>query len=184
MNANAKECSEKMSKTIDHFAKELAAIRAGRANPAVLDKIQVDYYGVPTAINAVAAISVSESRILVIQPWDKSIIKEIEKAIMASDIGINPSDDGDKIRLEFPKLTEERRKELTKDIKKIGEDAKVNVRNIRRDYIDKVKALKKSSEITEDDLKTIEKEIQDVTDKSCAEIDKLVKNKEAEVMSI
>ena len=184
MNAITKECSEKMNKSIDHFSKELASIRAGRANPAVLDKVMVDYYGVPTAINARAAVSVSESRILVIQPWDKTSIKEIEKAILASDIGINPSDDGDKIRLEFPKLTEERRKELSKDIKKIGEDAKVNVRNIRRDYIDKVKALKKSSEITEDELKTIEKEIQDATDKSCTEIDKLVKNKEAEVMSI
>ena len=123
MNAITKECSEKMNKSIDHFSKELASIRAGRANPAVLDKITVDYYGVPTAINAMAAVSVSESRILVIQPWDKTSIKEIEKAILASDIGINPSDDGDKIRLEFPKLTEERRVELSKDIKKIGEEA-------------------------------------------------------------
>lgn len=184
MNAVTKECSEKMKKRIDHFVNELASIRAGRANPAVLDKVLVDYYGVPTAINQMAAVSVSESRILVIQPWDKTSLKAIEKAILASDIGINPSNDGEKIRMEFPKLTEERRKELSKDIKKIGEDTKVNVRNIRRDYIDKVKAMKKSSEITEDDLKVIEKEIQDATDKSCSEIDTLVKKKEEEVMSI
>jgi ribosome recycling factor len=184
MNNVTKECSEKMKKTIEHLKSEFAAVRAGRANPAILDKITVDYYGVPTAVNQMAAISVTESRILLIQPWDKTSLKSIEKAILASDIGINPSNDGEKIRLEFPKLTEERRKEITKEIKKTSEDAKVTVRNIRRDYIDKIKTMKKNSEITEDDLKTIEKEIQNETDKSCTDIDNVLKEKEKEIMSI
>ena len=142
-----------MTKSLAALDKEFAAIRAGRANPAVLDKVQVDYYGAPTPVNQMAAISVSEARILVIQPWDKSCLKLIEKAIQASDIGINPTNDGNVLRLTFPQLTEERRKELCKSIKKLGEDAKVAIRSIRRDTMDKLKAMKKNSEITEDDLK-------------------------------
>ena len=184
MNENVKECSSKMDKAIDHFKKEIAAIRAGRANPAVLDKVVVDYYGAPTPVNQMAAVSVSESRILVVQPWDKSSLKLIEKAILASDIGITPTNDGEKIRMEFPKLTEERRKEIAKDIKKLAEETKVQVRNVRRDTLEKLKAMKKKSEITEDDLKSIEKDVQTETDKSCDKIDALMKDKEKEIMSI
>ena len=164
--------------------KEFAAVRAGRANPAVLDKVMVDYYGAPTPVNQMAAISVSEARILVIQPWDKSSLKLIEKAIQASDIGINPTNDGNVLRLAFPQLTEERRKELCKSIKKYGEDCKVAVRSIRRDTMDKLKAMKKNSEITEDDLKDCEKKVQDLTDKFCADADKAVAAKEKEIMTV
>ncbi len=175
---------EKMTKSLNSLSKEFAAVRAGRANPAVLDKVLVEYYGTPTPINQMAAISVSEARILVIQPWDKSTLKLIEKAIQASDIGINPTNDGNVIRLAFPQLTEERRKELCKTVKKLGEECKVAVRSIRRDTMDKLKAMKKNSEITEDDLKDCEKKVQDITDKFCSDADKAVSDKEKEIMTV
>ena len=170
-----------MKKTV-HVLKE--ETRAGRANPAVLDKVRVDYYGTPTPINQMAAVSVTEARTLTIQPWDVSTVRSIEKAIQASDIGINPQSDGKIIRLIFPPLTEERRKEIVKDISKMGEDAKVAIRSVRRDAIEKLKALKKSSEITEDDLKQGEKKIQDLTDKFCKEIDQIAQDKDKEIMEI
>ncbi|MBQ8296922.1 MAG: ribosome recycling factor [Ruminococcus sp.] len=175
---------EKMTKCLNALGNEFASIRAGRANPAVLDKVNVDYYGAPTPVNQMAAVSVAEARILVIQPWDKSSLKLIEKAILASDIGITPTNDGTAIRLVFPQLTEDRRKELCKTIKKYGEEAKVTIRNIRRDCMDKFKTMKKNSEITEDDMKDCEKKVQDLTDKYCADIDKSVAEKEKEIMSI
>jgi len=175
---------EKMNKSINAIANEFAGIRAGRANPSVLDKVSVDYYGAPTPVNQMAAVSVAEARILVITPWDASTLKSIEKAILASDIGINPTNDGKAIRLVFPQLTEYRRKELCKTIKKYGEETKVTVRSIRRDSMEKFKTMKKNSEITEDDLKDCEKKVQDLTDKFCAEIDKAVSEKEKEIMSI
>ena len=175
---------EKMTKTVSVLGKDYASIRAGRANPGVLDKVLVDYYGVPTPINQMAAISVSEARILVIQPWDKSTLTPIYKAIQASDIGINPQNDGSVIRLTFPQLTEDRRKELVKDIKKMGEECKVAIRSIRRDAMEKFKAMKKKSEITEDDLKNTEKEIQDIIDAQIKEIDKLADKKNKEIMEI
>ena len=175
---------EKMEKCLNSLKHEYSTIRAGRANPAVLDKVLVDYYGAPTPVNQMAAVSVSEARILVIQPWDKSSLKLIEKAIQASDIGINPTNDGNVIRLAFPQLTEERRKELCKSIKKYGEDCKVAIRSIRRDTMDKLKAMKKNSEITEDDLKDCEKKVQDLTDKFCADADKAVADKEKEIMTV
>lgn len=184
MKETINHAKEKMNKSLAALDKEFAAIRAGRANPAVLDKVLVDYYGAPTPVNQMAAISVSEARILVIQPWDKSCLKLIEKAIQASDIGINPTNDGNVLRLTFPQLTEERRKELCKNIKKIGEDAKVAIRSIRRDTMDKLKAMKKNSEITEDDLKDCEKKVQDITDKFCADADKAVTAKEKEIMTV
>ena len=179
--ANAKE---KMNKSLTSLSKEFAAIRAGRANPAVLDKINVDYWGTPTPINQMAAISVSEGRILVISPWEKNQLKPIEKAIQASDIGINPTNDGSVIRLAFPQLTEERRKELCKSVKKLGEDCKVAIRSIRRDTMEKLKKMQKNSEITEDDLKDSEKKVQDITDKCCADTDKAVADKEKEIMTV
>ncbi len=175
---------EKMTKTASVLKEEYAAIRAGRANAAVLDKVLVDYYGVPTPINQMAAISVAEARILVIQPWDKSTLTPIYKAIQASDIGINPQNDGVVIRLTFPALTEDRRKEIVKDIKKLAEDAKVAVRSIRRDSIDKIKKMQKASEITEDDLKNGETELQKITDEFVKKIDELAAAKEKEVMEI
>lgn len=175
---------EKMTKSLNALKNEFAGIRAGRANPGVLDKVMVDYYGSPTPVNQMAAVSVAEARILVIQPWDASLLKAIEKAIMASDIGINPTNDGKVIRLVFPQLTEDRRKELCKSIKKYGEESKVSIRSIRRDSIEKFKTMKKNSEITEDDLKDCEKKVQDLTDKFCADIDKAVAEKEKEIMSI
>lgn len=178
------KAEEKMQKSVGSLKNEFAAIRAGRANPAVLDKVLVDYYGTPTPINQMAAVSVSEARVLVIQPWDKSLIKEIEKAIQASDIGINPANDGSVIRLTFPQLTEDRRKELVKDIKKYGEEAKVAVRSIRRDANDKLKAKKKNSELTEDELKQGEDKTQKLTDKYVKNIDEVVAEKEKEVLSI
>lgn len=175
---------EKMNKCLNALGNEFAGIRAGRANPSVLDKVNVDYYGSPTPVNQMAAISVAEARILVIQPWDASTLKTIEKAILASDIGINPTNDGKVIRLVFPQLTEDRRKELCKNIKKYGEEAKVTIRSIRRDSNEKFKSMKKNSEITEDEQKEAEKKVQDLTDKFCADIDKAVAEKEKEIMSI
>ena len=175
---------EKMGKTVSVLNAEYAAIRAGRANASVLDKIKVDYYGTPTPINQMAAVSVAEARILTIQPWDTSTLHPIEKAIMASDIGINPQNDGRIIRLVFPQLTEERRKDLCKDVKKMAEDSRVAIRSIRRDCIDKVKKMEKSSEITEDDLKYAEKKLQDITDKYIKKADEVTSSKEKEIMSI
>ena len=175
---------EKMEKTIDVFNTKLSEIRAGRANPAILNKVKVDYYGTPTPINQVAGVSVPEARLIVIQPWDVSLLKEIEKAILASDIGINPNNDGKVIRLNFPELNEERRKEIVKDVKKMTEEAKVAVRAVRRDGIDEAKKEQKDSRITEDELKVAEADIQKITDNSIAEIDKISENKEKEVMSI
>ena len=175
---------ERMEKSIGAYKEKLAEIRAGRANPAILNKVKIDYYGAQTPINQVAGISVPEARLIVIQPWDVSILKEIEKAILASDIGINPNNDGKVIRLAFPELNEERRKELVKDIKKIAEEAKVAIRAIRRDGIDEAKAKQKNSEMTEDELKVAENEIQKITDKNIEEIDKILANKETEIMSV
>lgn len=175
---------EKMEKSISVFAENLAAVRAGRANPAILNKVKVDYYGVETPISQVAGISVPEARLIVIQPWDLGILKEIERAILASDIGINPNNDGKIIRLAFPELNEERRKELVKDIKKMSEEAKVAIRSIRRDGIDEFKKMQKDSAITEDDLRTAEEDIQKITDKRIAEIDSITTNKEKEIMSV
>ena len=175
---------EKMNKTVNALAESLAEVRAGRANPAILNKVKIDYYGTPTPINQVAGVSVPEARLIVIQPWDVSVLKDIEKAILASDIGINPNNDGKVIRLAFPELTEERRKELVKDIKKMAEEAKVSIRAIRRDGIDEAKAKQKNSEITEDELKSAETEIQKITDKNIEEIDKILANKETEIMSV
>ncbi len=184
MRPEVKEFDEKMQKSVVVVADEFATIRAGRANPAVLDKITVDYYGTATPIPQVGSVSVPEPRVLLIQPWDASILKEIEKAINASDLGINPSNDGKCIRLAFPQLTEERRRDLIKQVKKIGEDGKVAVRNIRRDALDKFKAMKKKSEITEDDLKSIEDEVQKITDKNCKDVDVLTEKKEKELLEI
>lgn len=175
---------EKMKKSVQNLEFELNTIRAGRANPHVLDRVTVDYYGVPTALNQVANITVPEARLIQIQPWETNLCKEIEKAINMSDIGINPSSDGKVIRLVFPELTEERRKTLTKDVKKKGEDAKVAVRNVRRDGIDAFKKMEKSNEITEDELKSFEDEMQKLTDKNVAEIDKLVELKNKDIMSL
>ena len=184
MNERLKHYNEKMEKTIRVLENVYSAIRAGRANPAVLDKITVDYYGTPTQIQAMAAISVSEARILVIQPWDKSTLRPIEKAIQASDIGINPTNDGTVIRIVFPPLTEERRKEICKQIKKQGEDSKVAIRSIRRDANEKFKALKKSSEVSEDEEKDLEDQMQKMTDKFCKRIDEIAAKKEKEILEI
>lgn len=175
---------EKMNKTISVFEENLSEIRAGRANPAILNKITVDYYGVPTPINQVAGISVPEARMILIQPWDMNLLKEIEKEILKSDIGINPNNDGKVIRLNFPELNEERRKEIVKDIRKLAEEAKVAIRSIRRDAMDEAKEMQKKSEITEDDLKNEENEIQKLTDKKGEEIDSMLASKEKEIMSI
>ena len=182
--ANYNEFEEKMKKTLNSLGNDYAGLRAGRANPAVLDRLRVDYYGASSKINEVAAISVPEPRMLMIQPWDASLVKEIEKAILASDIGITPSNDGKVIRLSFPQPTEERRKELAKEAKKLGEDAKVAIRNVRRDALDKFKKQEKAHEITEDELKSAETEIQKITDKNIEEIDKILANKENEIMSV
>ena len=184
MNERIKKADEKMTKSVERLKGEFASIRAGRANPAVLDKAVVDYYGVPTPINQMAAVSVAEARILVIQPWDISTLKAIEKAIMTSDIGITPTNDGKVIRLVFPQPTEEKRKELCKEIKKYGEETKVAVRSVRRDALEALKISKKDGEITEDDLKDLEKEVQNITDKHCKNVDNLVSEKEKEIMSI
>ena len=175
---------EKMKKTISVLDEQLAGVRAGRANPKILDKILVEYYGVPTPINQLANVMVPEARMITIQPWDASVIKEVEKAILKADIGINPNNDGKMIRLVFPELTEERRKELVKDIKKMVEDAKVAIRSIRRDGIEEFKAKQKVSEITEDDLRSAEDQIQKLTDKYVGLIDKAYDDKEKEIMSV
>lgn len=175
---------EKMEKTVNVLLSDFATIRAGRANPNVLNKVTVDYYGSPTPVNQVAAVSVAEARVLVITPWDKSMLKQIEKAIQASDIGINPQNDGQVLRLVFPQLTEDRRKEIVKDVKKMGEESKVAVRSIRRDAIEKIKKLKKNNEITEDEQKDGEDDIQKLTDKFIKEIDGYVSEKEQEVLSL
>ena len=184
MNPELKLHEEKMTKTISVLREELAAIRAGRANPAVLDKLEVDYYGVPTRINQLAAVSVSEARTLVIQPYDKSTLKSIEKALQASDIGINPNNDGTVLRLLFPPLTEERRKDLAKSIAKMGEESKVAIRSIRRDANDTFKKMEKGGEISEDDQKLAEEKIQKLTDKMIEKVDKAVEVKTKEIMTV
>lgn len=175
---------ERMEKSIGAFKEKLSEIRAGRANPAILNKVKIDYYGTPTPINQVAGVSVPEARLIVIQPWDVSVLKDIEKAILASDIGLNPNNDGKVIRLNFPELNEERRKELVKEVKKMAEEAKIAVRAIRRDAIENYRKMQKDSEITEDELKTAEEDVQKITDKNVNEIDKILENKEKEIMSI
>lgn len=175
---------EKMEKSINALHNEMNTIRAGRANPAILDRITVDYYGTPTAINQMAAVSVAEARILVISPWDKTSINAIEKAIQSSELGINPTNDGSVLRIAFPQLTEERRKDLVKQVHKMGEESKVAIRSIRRDSLEKFKAMKKNSEITEDDLKTCEKDVQNLTDKYVKKVDDVLVEKEKEIMSI
>lgn len=184
MNDIKNTAKTKMEKSIQVMLKDFSAIRAGRANPAVLDRVKVDYYGAPTPINQMAAISVAEARVLVVQPWDKSTLKDIEKAIQASDVGINPQNDGNVLRLVFPQLTEDRRKEIVKDVKKTGEECKVAIRSIRRDAMEKFKAMKKNNEITEDDLKNCEDDIQKLTDKYVKEVDEHVAEKEKEILSI
>ena len=178
------EFEGKMKKTVELLGVSFASVRAGRANAAVLDQIQVDYYGTPTPIQQIATISTPDPRSLLIQPWDTSTLKSIEKAILASDLGINPQNDGRTIRLVFPQLTEERRKELTKQVRKYGEEGKVALRNIRRDAMEDFKKKKKASELTEDDLKQLEKELQDLTDKRCKDIDELTAKKEQELMAV
>ncbi len=175
---------ERMNKTISALKENFAEVRAGRANPAILNKIKVDYYGVPTPISQVAGISVPEARLIVIQPWDMNVLKEIEKAILASDIGITPNNDGKVIRLSFPELNEERRKELVKDIRKTAEESKVSIRSSRRDGIDEAREIEKNGEMTEDELRNAENEIQKLTDKKIEEIDKILETKEKEIMSV
>lgn len=184
MSVELDQFEEKMNKSIDNLASEYTTIRAGRANPHVLDKIMVDYYGQPTNLQAVANISVSEARTLVIQPWEASIIKEIEKAILVSDLGLTPNNDGKMIRLTFPELTEDRRKELVKDVKKKGEDAKVAIRNIRRDANDAVKKQQKANEISEDEQKTAEADVQKMTDEFVKKIDQMIDAKSKEIMTV
>ena len=184
MSLEYTEFESRMKKTCDFLTEQLAAVRAGKANPAVLDRITVDYYGTATPINQIASISTPDARSLLIQPWDASALKGIEKAILASDLGINPQNDGRAIRLIFPQLTEERRKELAKQVKKYTEEAKVAVRNIRRDAVDKFKAEKKKSEITEDDLKIAEKDLQKLTDDFIKEVEKIGADKEKELMEL
>ena len=174
----------KMNKTVNALINEYAAIRAGRANPAILDKIAVDYYGVPTPVNQMAAVSVPDARTILIAPWDKSTLKAIEKAIQTSDIGLNPQNDGSSLRLNFPPLTEERRKELVKAVRKKGEDSKVAIRSIRRDAIEQIKKQKKDGEVTEDDQKKLEEQAQKLTDSTIKDIDKIAANKEKEIMMV
>jgi ribosome recycling factor len=183
MNDKLKEYNDKMQKSFDFLKEDLASIRAGRANPHVLDKIKVDYYGTPTPLQQVGNVSVPEARIIQIAPWDKTLIKDIEKAIMMSDLGITPSNDGTVIRLVFPELTEERRKQLAKDIRKKGEDAKVAVRNVRRDGNDALKKLK-GSDVSEDEINDLNEELQKITDKFIKEIDSAVEEKNKEIMTV
>ena len=184
MKKTIDDMKAKMEKTLDVLADEFRTLRAGRANPAVIDKVNVDYYGVPTPINQLAAVNVPDARTITIQPWDAGTLKSIERAINEAEIGINPQNDGKIIRLVFPPLNEERRKELSRDVSKMGENSKVAVRSIRRDAVEKLKAMKKVSEITEDDLKQGEKKIQDVTDKYCKQIDTMSADKTKEIMEI
>ncbi len=184
MSEFTKVYEDKMNGAINHLQHEFAAIRAGRANPSILDRVSVDYYGSPTPINQMAAVAVAEARILTITPWDPTLIHPIEHALLVSDIGINPTNDGRVIRLVFPAPTEERRRQLTKDVQKLGEDTKIAVRNVRREAMDKLKAMKKASEITEDDQKNLEEQMQKVTDKFIKLIDKECEQKNAEIMEI
>ena len=184
MKEQLKIYEEKMDKTIDSLMNDYASIRAGRANPHVLDKIKVDYYGTPTPIQQVGNISVPEARMILIQPWEKSLLKAIEKAIQTSDLGINPNNDGSCIRLIFPELTEERRKALAKDVKKKGDEAKVAIRNIRRDANEAFKKMNKNNELTEDDQKDLESQAQKMTDKYISDIDKAVEEKTKEIMTV
>lgn len=183
-NAVLNEAKDKMTKSEESLERELGQIRAGRANASLLDRIQVDYYGVPTPLNQIAGITIPEARILMITPFDKSALENIEKAILASDIGISPTNDGSIIRLVIPQLTEDRRKELAKEVGKFGENAKVAVRNIRRDALDELKKLEKSKDITEDELHTLEKDVQTLTDDSTKNIDNIVSKKEEELLEV
>ena len=184
MSSNTKVFEDKMKNSVEHLERELAAVRAGRANPAVLDKVTVDYYGAPTPIQQVASVAVSEARTLTITPWDRSLLRPISKAIQASDVGINPIDDGQTIRLNLPAPNEERRRQLAKDVSKMGEEAKVAIRNVRREAMDKAKALKKAGELTEDSQKTMEEDVQKITDKYSKLVDKAVEEKQKEIMSV
>lgn len=184
MDARLEQYNVKMSKTLDSLKEEFASIRAGRANPHLLDKLKVDYYGQPSSLQSVANISVPEARVIQIQPWESKLIKDIEKVIINSDLGLTPSNDGKVIRLVFPELTEERRKDLVKDVKKKAENARVAVRNVRRDANDMLKKLNKSSEISEDELKTLEDKTQQLTDKYIADIDKLLEDKSKEILTV
>ena len=184
MKEQLKKAEERMGRRIDHLCKEYSEIRAGRANPAVLDKVKVDYYGAPTPVNQLAAVSVTEARTLTIQPWDTSILRQIEKAIQKSDIGINPMNDGKVIRMQFPPLTEDRRKDIVKDVQKLAEETKVQIRNVRRETIEKLKAMKKASELTEDDLKQGEKKTQELTDKFTKKVDSISADKQKEIMEL
>lgn len=184
MDERLQQYDNKMQKSFDNLLEEFGSIRAGRANPHVLDKIRVDYYGTPTSLQQVANISVPEPRMLLIQPWEPNMVREIEKAIMTSDLGINPTNDGKVIRLTFPELTEERRKDLAKDVKKKGENAKVAVRNIRRDANDSLKKLSKSSDVSEDEVKQLEDEVQKLTDKYIGKVDKAVEEKTKEILTV
>lgn len=178
------KAESRMQKRVDHLSGDFAAVRAGRANPAVLDKIMVDYYGTPTPINQLAAVSVTEARTLTIQPWDASVLHPIEKAIQVSELGINPQTDGKTLRIIFPPLTEDRRKDLVKDIHKMAEETKISLRTVRRETIEKSKAMKKDGELTEDDLKQVEKKVQELTDRYVKETDKMVEKKQKEIMEI
>ena len=184
MQEHLKLYEDKMEKSLDVLLDEYASIRAGRANPHVLDRLRIDYYGTPTPIQQVGNVTVPEARMIVIQPWEKSLLKEIEKAILVSDLGINPTNDGNVIRLVFPELTEERRKQLAKDVKKKGEAAKVAIRNIRRDANDSFKKLGKSSEVSEDEVKDLETQAQKMTDKFIADIDKAIEEKSKEILTV
>ena len=184
MQEHLKLYEDKMEKSLDVLLDEYASIRAGRANPHVLDRLRIDYYGTPTPIQQVGNVTVPEARMIVIQPWEKSLLKEIEKAILVSDLGINPTNDGNVIRLVFPELTEERRKDLAKDVKKKGEGAKVAVRNIRRDAMDSIKKMEKAGDISEDDLKQGEEKIQKITDKMIEKVDKAIETKTKEIMAV
>ena len=184
MQEHLKLYEDKMEKSLDVLLDEYASIRAGRANPHVLDRLRIDYYGTPTPIQQVGNVTVPEARMIVIQPWEKSMLKEIEKAILVSNLGINPTNDGNVIRLVFPELTEERRKDLAKDVKKKGEGAKVAVRNIRRDAMDSIKKMEKAGDISEDDLKQGEEKIQKITDKMIEKVDKAIETKTKEIMTV
>ena len=184
MNEIYETAESKMNKSLNNLVQEYAAVRAGRANPGVLDRLSVDYYGSPTPINQVAAVSVPDPRTLLISPWDKSVLKAIEKAILTSDIGINPQNDGSTLRLQFPPMTEERRRDLTKEIAKMGEKCKVALRAIRRDAMEKIKEQKKKAEITEDEQKAAEKKMQELTDRFVKEVDALAEKKQKEIMEI
>ena len=178
------ELEEKMQKAVDYLCEELAAIRAGRANPTILNKVTVEQYGVQTPLNQIGAISVPEARQILITPWDRSLLGQIIKAIQVAELGVNPINDGNSVRLTFPELNEERRRQIVKDVKALGEDAKIAIRNLRRDGIDDAKALKNSGEMTEDELKSAEEKIQKITDKYTDKVEKVIENKEKEVMEV